>query len=329
MFQIEKRIIEWANRYMVYIALGFVAATALWTRLGGRNFVGSDYHYSLYDIPGNCNSLLYRSLAGILMRRPDSAVALLKMTAYAGDFAAAALALALSRREHQKLGDLRTFFTLTAFLLSPVALIYSVGGMEIDSVCMSLLLAGILLLGRGLALPAVPVAALAAFLYPAYWPITAAFWAYMILSRKKSGRSTPTMATAPKTLTATQNRAAAPKTPTAAPKTSAAAPNPTALQTALAAALMTFCVILSVFLENHGGGGYFWGKIFVVNPATGESYAGLIQWLLGMCKIYGYFFAMGTLLLCFKYRKLRIPALILQILVIMYVGWQQTSFLAV
>jgi len=291
MFPIEKRIAEWLNRYMVYIALGFVMIAALWMRMGGRNFVGNDYHYSLYDIPGNCNSLLYRSLAEFAMRWPDHAAALLKLPAYAGDFAVAFLALALTRKENPKIGDLRTFFTLAACLLSPVSLIYSVGGMEIDSVCMSLLLAGILLFSRGLVLSAIPVTALAAFLYPAYWPVAAVIWGVMAFRRKKDGKAV--------------------------------------VHAVLGTALMALCLAVSVYAENLGNGNYFWGKIFTVNPASGTGYADFGQWFLGMCRIYGYFFAMGGLLLAFRYRKLRVPALALQILVLMYVGWQQTSYLAV
>lgn len=287
----ENAVIEWLNRYMTHIATGFVILVAVWIRIAGRNYVGNDYHFSLYDIAGNCNAWLYRTLAGFLMRNPEGAITALKCLAYAGDFAVAFFALALLREKRTEDRLLRTFLALTACLLSPVALIYSVGGMEIDSVCMSLLLAAVLLFRKNLLPPAALALSLAALLYPAYWPVAIALFACMAFRRKKDGRY---------------------------------------IALTVAAVLFVGSLIFSIFMEQRGmDSGYFWGKIFVVNPATGQPYSDFGKWLSGMCAIYGYLAAMGSLMLAFFHKKLRIPALLVQLLVIMYVGWQQTSFLAV
>jgi hypothetical protein len=92
---------------------------------------------------------------------------------------------------------------------------------------------------------------------------------------------------------------------------------------------MILCVVISVFLENMQlSAGYFWGKVFVINPNTAEPYTSLGLWLADMLEIYGYFMATTLLLLALKYKKWRVPALIMQVLVIMYAGWCMTSYLA-
>lgn len=292
MFKWEQKLVDWINRYMIHISIGFMIIAAAWMRMGGRNYVGNDFHYSLYDIPGNCNSLAYRYLADFLMLHfTDSAIAFLKYLAYAGDFAVAFLALLLMRQKLQKGNLLNLFLILTACLLSPVALIYSVSGMKIDSVCMAFLLAGILFFRRDQWFPAVFFFALPGFLYPAYWPLGIGLALYMAAGKYPAKRSVR--------------------------------------EIAVPLFLMAFFLILSVFIENYGAGSsYFWGKIFVTEPRTGGHYSEFWRWLLRMCQIYGYASAMSFMLLSLRYKKLRIPALLLQTVVVMYVGWQQTSFLA-
>ena len=292
MLKLEEKIIEWINGHMIYIAFIIVLVTAVWIRLAGWEYVGNDYHFYLYDIPGNCNSLLYRSIVAFLMERSEFIVMLLKFFAYTGDFAVTFFTMVLWRRSHSHLNPVAALFLLTACLLSPVILLYSMGGMRIDSLCMSLILAGILCLRNKLYFPAVLLAAAAAFLYPVYWPVvlTPAIW--IVIKQKRDGQMTIHMT---------------------------------------AALFLLFCLlIVSVFLEDHGGDGiFFWGKLFVINPHTGEVYANPGQWLSGMLNLYGYCLATGSLLPAFSRRRMRIPALLLQLLILLYMGWQQTSALAI
>lgn len=292
MLKFEHTVIEWINDHMIYFALGFVLIVAVWIRAAGCDYVGNDYHFSLYDIPENCQSFLYRSLVGFLMERSEFVVILLKCFSYAGDFAVAMFAMLFWRQRHSRLNATAAFFLLTACLLSPVILIYSMGGMKVDSLCMTLLLAGILCFRKKWFLPAAFAAALAAFLSPAYWPVVIILSCLAAIKQKKEGTLSLPMA---------------------------------------AALLCLLCLlVLSVFLENRGmDNGYFWGKLFVFNPLTRESYAGPGQWLTGMVKLYGYLFATGSLLLAFDHRKMRLPALALQLAVLLYVGWQQTYALAI
>lgn len=292
MLSVEKKFIEWINRNMVLLAIVFVIIAAALMRIAGRNYMGIDYHFSLYDIAGNCNSYIYRTFVGFIMERwTDSAINILKFLAYLGDFGVALLALFLLRGRQQTLSGLQVFLATTACLLSPVTLLYSVSGMKIDSVCMCFLLAGLLLCQRGLICPALPVMSLAAFLYPAYWPVVIAFSICLAIRQKRRNSLGKVM---------------------------------------LASLLILFgLLVFSVFLENRNiEGGYYWGKLFVVDPNRGGSYADFGSWLLGMCRIYGYCVAMLTLLFSFKHRKWRIPALVLQLMILMMVGWYQTRHFA-
>lgn len=293
MLKIEKKIIEWINRYMVLIAIVFAFLAAGWIRMTGRNYIGIDYHFCLYDIAGNCNSYIYRTFVDFIMARwTDSAINILKYLAYLGDFGVALLTLFLLRGRQQALSGLHVFLAATVCLLSPVSLIYSVGGMKIDSVCLCFLLIGLLFYQRGLICPALFIMSLSAFLYLAYWPIVVAFGICLTIHEKR------------------QNGLG---------------------KVTIAALLILFgLLVFSIFLESRNiEGGYYWGKLFVVDPNRGGSYADFGSWLLSMCRIYGYSFAMLTLLFSFKFRKLRIPALVLQLMVLMLVGWYQTKHFAV
>lgn len=291
MLKFEKKLIEWLNRHMIFIALVFVILAAGWMRLAGRNFIGTDYHYSLYDIPGNCSSVLYRLMIRLFMKT-DYVVVLVKLLAYAGDFGVALLTFLLVHKENQRITDLRTFLTVTACLLSPVVLIYGIGGMEIDSVCMCFLLLGLWLYKKAGFLPAVLLMMPGAFLYTAYWPVVIGVSIYLFLKQGHAEESNRKMLAG------------------------------------MAALGLGF--LLSVFIENAGlGYGYYWVKLFVVNPETGVGYENPLQYFLAMVKIYGYFAATGSMLISFRNKKWRVPALVLQVLVLMYVGWNMTAHLAV
>lgn len=291
MYQFEKKFIDWVNRYIIQIALFLVVFSAIWMRLAGRNYVGIDFHYSLYDIPGNCNALPYRFFVDLLMRMFNPIVPL-KFLAYLGDFGVALLSLYLLWNETQKIWELRTFLIVSACLLSPVALLYSVAGMEIDSVCMCFILLGFIFHKKGKWGFAVFSMILAAFLYPAYWPIVGVILIFLL-----------TMATQKYNF----NK-----------------------QLLFSIGIFIGCLLLSVLSENLlSTENYFWGKIFIINPATGVAYESFLLWLKDMFKIYGYFLASGSLLLALKQKKMRIPALIIQVLVIAIVGWQMTSHFAV
>ncbi|MCI9436191.1 MAG: hypothetical protein HFH85_03305 [Lachnospiraceae bacterium] len=317
MLKWEEKIIDWINRYMLLTAAVFVVIAAAWMRMGGRNYVGNDYHCTLYDVPGNCNSFLFRRLADFLMLHfADNAITLLKLLAYAGDFAVTFLVLLICRKDTA----LKRFILLTAFLLSPVTLLYSVSGMKPDSVCMSLLLLGYLCFRRGLSIPAMLLTQSAGFLYPAYWPVSIIAGLCMVNQARKY----------PSTLPAAQSASHdSGKLPIAGKRMKKTNNECLTTQTVILALLMAFCLLLSVFMENSSpGNDYFWGKIFVTNPFTAEIYSGFLPWLGGMCRIYGYLTAVGLTLLAVRCRKLRIPALLIQAAVIMYIGWQQTFFMA-
>lgn len=293
MSKIEEKVIAWINLHMIPIAMLFVVGTALYVRAAGIKFMGIDFHYSLYDIPGNCHSVIYRKLAFAIMNNPDIAVRVLKVFSYAGDILVACLVLCLFWQESQKIISLRNFMVLTACLLSPVILIYSVGNMRPDSLCMSFLLLGMFLDKKRILLGAILSIAAAAYLYPIYWPVAVVLWIYMLLKRyRQKGR----------------------------------------LQKEAVFGIVCIAVMIlgSVFLENlwleHG---YYWGKIFVYNSKTENVYSDIGEWTAAMFKEYGYVLTTGLMIAAFRFRKLRILALGVQIFVVMYVGWITTSHLIV
>ena len=288
----EEKMISWINSHMLLIATAFVVFSALWMRLAGRSYIGIDYHFSLYDLPGNCNSFLFRRFAGFAMDKwPDYTILLLKIIAYLGDFGVAVLTCFLLREKMTATAHLQLFLALTACLLSPVSLLYSVVGLRIDSVCLCILLLGWLLCLKDRLLVSLLVISVAAFLFPAYWPIVIFLGIYEIKQHKAPGRIDT--------------------------------------KTILFLLLLLCILLLSIFLENQDmANGYFWGKLFVIDAATGTFFNGFLEWLPVMFRIYGYFFAMTTLLLSFRHKKMRIPALGIHLLVLMLMGWYQTRHFA-
>ena len=278
---------------MLLIATAFVIFSALWIRLAGRNYMGIDYHFSLYDLPGNCNSFLFRRFVAFAMDKwPDYTILLLKIIAYLGDFGVAFLTCFLLREKMTAPAHLQNFLALTACLLSPVSLLYSVVGLRIDSVCLCILLLGWLLCLRGRLLLSFLIIVTAAFLLPACWPIVILLSIYEIKQHNTADHID--------------------------------------IKTILFL-LFPLCVLLfSIFWENQDmAHGYFWGKLFVIDPATGAFFNGFLEWLPAMFRIFGYFIAMSTLLLSFRHKKMRIPALGIHLLILMLMGWYQTRHFAI
>ncbi len=296
MLKIEKTIIEWTNKYILHIALGFVIFAGCWIRLSGRNYIGIDYHFSLYDIPGNCHSFLFRHAVNFLMSvHPDSVIDIIKFFAYIGDYGVALLTVLLFKQKRGGITLFQGFLAVTACVLSPVSLLYSVTGMRIDSICMCLILLSLLLHNKGWFITSVFISSLAAFLLPSFWPIIIIMNIMWILSMAQSEK--------------TQKK------------------HPFSyIKTLSGAFLFLALLIVSIYLENlELSSGYYWGKIFVMNPPAGSSYSNPLSWLSGMLHVYGYSLAMFSLIFSFTHKKLRVPALIIQLLILMSVGWYQTA----
>ena len=290
MFRFEHKLNEWINRYILHISIGFILIAAAWIRIAGINYVGNDFHYSLYDIPGNCHALPYRLLVQLLMRT-DYAVVILKFISYIGDFGVAALCLLLLRQSDQQFASLRTFLLLCLFLLFPSFLLYSVAGMRIDSVCMCFILLSLYLFKKQYYFLSGCSIVIAPLLYPIYWPIICGMLIYML---DKAYRNN------------TFNK-----------------------QMLSLIILSVIGLILSVFAELLlSSDNYFWGKWLIINPAAEKPYANFRLWLDSMFMMYGYCISFGSLYFAVNNKKQRIPALLLQIIIIMFVGWKMTAHFA-
>lgn len=293
MLKIEHKLISFVNRYIVHIAVVFVLFTAAYTRFAARNYVGNDFHFLLYDIPGNCGSVLYRSAVLWLTERTDLIVPLLKMVAYCADAGVAIMTCALLGKEWFQKGQLRLFFVLTALLLSPVVLEYSAVGMRMDSVCMVCFLLDVSFLKKKKEGIAMCFALASAILYPGYWVMVFAqvgYMLYTIVYRKKE-----------------------------------------ALKAGAALSVVLACVVwvISMLTErNSGASSYFWGKIWVIDRLSGIGFDSLWSWIREMIMVYGYFAATILLVISIKNKKWRIPAVAVQIAVAMFVGWQQSGHMA-
>ena len=295
MLKMEHKLISFINKYMVHIAIGFIIFTAVYVRLAARNYVGYDFHFLLYDIPGNCGSVLYRGAVRWLTARTELVVPVLKMLAYFGDACVAMMTCVLLGREWLKKDLIRPFFVLSAVSLSPVVLEYSAAGMRLDSLCMALLLVNVYLLRKKKYPVAMCLTLAAAILCPAYWILVFAqlgFMVYLAVRLIKEKKAIGSVV--------------------------------------LSGVLAGIVWAVSIFIERSTQAAvYFWGKVWVINRFSGVYFDSLWEWLGEMVMLYGYFAATSLLIYSVKNRKFRIPAIVMQVAVTMFVGWQQSGHMAI
>ena len=293
MFKIEQKITALVNKYLIEIALIIVAVAALWIRLAARKYIGYDFHFFLYDIPGNNNSVCYRMLVQWLMERTEEIVILLKLVSYVGDAGVIILACLYLGRQWLLEDKLRLFLAVTALSLSPVVLEYSVAGMRWDSVCMCLLLGSVLALQKRQYLAAVFPVLLAAVMYPSYWIVVLAGVGILVALLIPQGRNAGWQSWAAITVTG-------------------------------------LVLIVCIFAEQDTEAAtHFFGKIWTMNRFTGESFRKFLDWGREMLMLYGYLIATSLLIYSMKHKKWRIAALAAQVFLTMFVGWQQAGHLSI
>lgn len=298
MLPFEKKLITFLSKHILLIGAAFIVLTAIVTRGFAQNYVGLDFHYYLYDMPGNGNSFLYRTVTAFLLSRTDRIVAVLKWLSYFGDACVAVLAWNLwgnaSKEEtFEAKITLKNLFLLAAVLLSPTVLLYSVGGMRPDSVCMALILTGFLFGQKAKeaplwVLPAILFPIAAAFWYPVYWPVclVLCFFMLRLFCDKGAHRS---------------------------------------LRIFAWILILSGLILAAVLEHNPAGSAHFFGQIFVIDRATGMPYAGIFPWIRDMLVLYGYVLGTGTLFFAFADRRWRVPALVVNMCTAALFGWLQTA----
>ena len=165
MLKIEKKLIEFVEKYMLVLQLLLVSAIALYVRRIPI-WWNTDTVMEYFNFHENCvQSYLYYLLVRGVQYLPMLPLHSIKWIAIIGDFGTAVLCLLLVR-EKQKENSLLQVFCFTICLFSPVMFLRGVGWAQIDSFAVMLFLLGWLLREKERNITAGLFLLLSAMLYP-------------------------------------------------------------------------------------------------------------------------------------------------------------------
>ena len=185
MLKAEEKIIKFIDSLIPYIGVLFVLFAALIARWMGKNYVGTDFHYTIYDVKENVCPLLYRTVAFFLTSHTGHVIMFLKFLIYLGDAACAFLGFILIRKVSEDVIS-AVFWTAVVFLLNPVILMNGIAAMKPDSICMAFLLAGLLLGMKGHVNTGFAIASLSIFVSHLYVPVIIGALVWYIIRKRKT-----------------------------------------------------------------------------------------------------------------------------------------------
>lgn len=185
MLKAEEKIRNYIDKMIPLMGVIFVLLAALLIRWTGKNYVGTDFHYTIYDIEENVGPFFYRTIAIYLGARSEHVIMLMKFLIYFGDACTALLGLIYLKNHSSLKGSELIFTGSVLFLLNPVILMNSIAAMKPDSLCMALLLCGLLLADKEKYLPALGIASLSIFISHLYLPVIIAAAIWVCIKKKK------------------------------------------------------------------------------------------------------------------------------------------------
>lgn len=185
MLKAEEKIRNCIDKLIPVMGVLFVMLASFLIRWTGKKYIGLDFHFTIYDVEENVCPLPYRTLAIFLGAKSEHVIMLMKFLIYFGDICTAVLAL-IYLKNHSKLQGIELIFTTTVlFLLNPVILMNGITAMKPDSLCMALLLCGLLLADKEKYLPALGIASMSLFISHLYLPVIIAAAVWVCVKKKK------------------------------------------------------------------------------------------------------------------------------------------------
>lgn len=167
MLKIEKKILEWAERYLYQIAILMVCLIALYLRRGAVWWTSPDVGYYFDWHENHTQSSFYYALVMLVQHLPMLPLHGMKWLYSLADFAVVFFCVKVMDRDGRRL-TLRKVLFLIALILSPVAFLRGAVWAQPDSAAFCLILAGYLMWNRGWRKWALIPAGLGAALYPCF-----------------------------------------------------------------------------------------------------------------------------------------------------------------
>lgn len=167
MLKIEKRLLEWAEKYMYQLTVLLVCLIALYMRRGAIWWHSPDVGYYFDRHENYIQSSFYYVLVTLAQYLPMLPLHGMKWLYSLADFAVIFLSVVVMDGDWKKLSLKKTLF-LIVLTLSPVAYLRGAVWAQPDALAFSLILAAYLLWNRGRKSCALIPAVLGAALYPCF-----------------------------------------------------------------------------------------------------------------------------------------------------------------
>lgn len=306
MFKWERRLIETIDNKLPAPAFCLITLLAVYMRRAGYWYPGFDFQSHFYpELPTYLHTPLYTYFISIL---PDISITPLmqvRILVCLFDFIVAFGAVWLLRETRAAYDQTALLACYTMLLISPLTIESGLLWLHMDSVCMSAFLWSLVLYRRRHSLAAGILLGAGAAILPQY----AVLFLLPVFCKNDIDP---------------QHRPVTPRCRNVLlPK--AASPDSCAPCVFLCAGMLTAIFLNFVSIDVHTGLNLQKGLLLLLNwlvisPENGAAFTGLLPWLKAMPAYFGYMVGTLSLILAFLKPKYRVPAALIHLLLILYIG---------
>lgn len=299
MFKWERKLVETLDKRLPVLAFFLIALLAFYMRRTGYWYSSFDLQNHFYpELPAYLHTPFYTLLIRMLPAISVTPVQQVKILVCLFDFVAALGAVQLLRETQAAKDTAALLACFTLLLASPLTIESGLLWIHMDSVCMSAFLWSLVLYRR-------KHPALAGILLGVGSAILTQYAVLLLLpafcARKK-------VQTVPSTDSSNDSE----KYPSSKIIIF--------LGAGIAAAICLNAVSIGVLGLNLQKGLFMLIDWLVINPKSGKVFAGLLPWFKAMPAYFGYMAGTLSLLLAFLKPKYRVPAAVLHVLFLLYIG---------
>ena len=283
MFKWEKKLVENIDKWLMPLAFFVVTVVAFLMRRQGIWHVSFDYQNQFYtDAPGYLHTPFYTWIVLLLSYVPQIPIHTMKWLICGFDFVVAVLGVLLLKQFlREKMSNTVALVCYSLLLISPLVIEYGVVWIHPDAICFSAVLGASFCVKRKYYHAMGVLLGFACALQMQYIIFVVAACVWVWRKEKRESLWFLTSCL-------------------------------TILLLTMVGALMT-----DTSLQN---GIYAMVNWLLVNPGTGEIFAGLTDWMKTMLLYYGYLIGMGMIAWAFCSTRRRIPAAVVHVVLIIFVA---------
>lgn len=299
MLKWERKLVETIDKRLPVLAFFMIALLAFYMRRTGYWYSSFDFESHFYpERPTYLHTPFYTLLIRMLPAISITPVQQVKILVCLFDFVVALGAVQLLRETQASKDTTALFACFTLLLVSPLTIESGLLWIHMDSVCMSAFLWSLILCKRKRFAPAGILLGVGAAILTQYAVL---FLLPAFYARKKV-----------QTIPSTDNSNDSEKYPSS--KISVF------LGTGIATAICLNAVSIGILGLNLQKGLFMLIDWLVISPESGKVFAGLIPWLKAMPAYWGYMIGTLSLIFAFFKPKYRVPAAVIHVLFLLYIG---------